>query len=135
MARLVDTSVFVELERHGRPLSDLDQLAQGAPVALSSITASELLVGVHRARSGTERNRRARHVQTIVGALPVIWFDLAAAETHAQLTVHLRSIGQPIGAHDLIIAATALSRGYELLTRDVRHFGRIPGLVVVAFGD
>jgi tRNA(fMet)-specific endonuclease VapC len=131
MARLVDTSVFVDLERRERPLGDLDYFAQGEPIALASITASELLVGVHRTQSAAQRNRRANRVRTIFNELPVIDFDLAAAEVHALLSVHLASVGQSIGSHDLIIAATALSRGYELVTHNMRHFARVPGLVVV----
>lgn len=131
MARLVDTSVFIELERRERPLEALEQLAHGERVALASITASELLVGVQRARSTVERERRARHVEAIIAGIPIIDFDLAAAEVHAVLVANLQSIGQSVGSHDLIIAATALSRGYDVLTLDVRHFGRIPGLVAV----
>lgn len=132
MARIVDTSVFVALERRERPLGDLDRFAMGNRIALASITVSELLVGVHRTPSAAQRDRRAIRVQTIVSELPVIEFDLAAAEVHALLSIHLASAGQTIGAHDLIIAATALSRGYELVTYDVRHFTRVPGLIVVA---
>ena len=39
--------------------------------------------------------------------------------------------GKTISAHDLIIAATALARGLDVMTRDERSFGRIPGLSVV----
>ncbi|AUX31792.1 uncharacterized protein SOCE836_039240 [Sorangium cellulosum] len=34
----------------------------------------------------------------------------------------------PVGAHDLLIAATALAVGYDVVTRDDRSFPRIPGL-------
>ena len=61
MAHLIDTSVFVALERRGLPLGALASVApraSDAPVALASSTASELLVGVHaptRPRAGCAR--------------------------------------------------------------------------------
>ena len=38
--------------------------------------------------------------------------------------------GRSIPAHDLLIASTALSNGYDLITLDRRHFERVPGLVI-----
>jgi len=44
------------------------------------------------------------------------------------------SIGQPVGTHDLLIAATALALDYGVLTADIRDFERIPGLRVEIWG-
>ena len=38
-----------------------------------------------------------------------------------------------IGAHDLIIAATAISHDFSLLTDNIREFSRIPELRVIPF--
>jgi predicted nucleic acid-binding protein len=43
--------------------------------------------------------------------------------------------GQLIGAHDLIIAATAIGHGYPLLTANISEFERISGLEVIPFGE
>jgi predicted nucleic acid-binding protein len=40
--------------------------------------------------------------------------------------------GTMIGAVDLLIAASALERDGSLATFDVRHFGRVPGLRILA---
>lgn len=42
----------------------------------------------------------------------------------------LQSIGMEIGDLDLIIASLALTRSEPLVTSDVEHFERIPGLIV-----
>ena len=42
----------------------------------------------------------------------------------------LRSAATPIGAHDLVIAATAVHPGYRVATRDRRSFSRVDGLAV-----
>lgn len=123
MAQLIDTSVFVALERRRLPFSALAQAAPEEPVALASITASELLTGVDRADSPERRLRREAFVEAILDTIPVIPFDLRVARTHAHLWAHLARVGQLIGAHDLLIAAT-------VLTQKIREFERVPGLVM-----
>jgi predicted nucleic acid-binding protein len=130
VAQLIDTSVFVALERQKRGLDELVSLLPQEPVTLASITASELLVGVYYADTDERRQRRRAFVERILDELPVISFDLAAARTYARLFVELRKSGQTVGAHDLQVAATAISRGFEVATHNLRDFGRVPGLVV-----
>ena len=130
MAQSIDSSIFITLERRGQPLSTLASAAPDEPIALASITASELLAGVHRADSPERRLRREAFVEAILGVVPLLPFDLQLARTHAQLWAHLAVSGQLIGANDLLIAATALSYDYAVLTQNVREFQRVPGLIV-----
>jgi predicted nucleic acid-binding protein len=53
------------------------------------------------------------------------------ARVHARLSADLAARGSPVGAHDLMIAATAIAVGYDVATRDERSFPRIPGLTVL----
>jgi len=48
----------------------------------------------------------------------------------ADLSAHLERKGQPIESADIFIAATALAHNLILVTRNQRHFERVPGLVV-----
>jgi len=127
---IIDSSVLIEAER-GR--IDLDRrLADlGAePVAISAVTASELLHGVERADGPARRRRREQFVEWVLDALPVAEFGLAEARIHAVIWAQLQFRGTPIGAHDLLIAATALSLGFRLATGNAREFGVVPGLSV-----
>lgn len=130
MARLIDTSVFVEIEQRGQSIDEVSRVVAGEPVALSSVTAAELILGVERADAGWRRERRAAYLEVAFSALLVVPFDLPAAREYARLTAYLRRTGQEVGAHDQMIAATALAHGFSLLTRNMRHFGRVPGLDV-----
>lgn len=129
MARLIDTSVWIALERRGESLSALDEVTNGEPFALASITASELLVGVHRAATQEQRERRLDFVESVLDHVPILPFDLVAARAHAQVIVTLSAVGRAIGSNDSQIAAIALASGYVLLTHNLRHFERVPGLV------
>lgn len=131
MALLVDTSVLIQAERHGLSLDALP-LPPDEPVCIAAITASELLHGLYRANSPMRRLRRERLVEALLEALPVIPVDLHVARTHAALWADLAGCGQPIGAHDLLIAATALARGAGVLTANERDFGRVPELRVIS---
>jgi tRNA(fMet)-specific endonuclease VapC len=130
MALLVDTSVLIALERRQQPLSALEAVVSSEPMAIAAITASELLLGVLRAEPSDRRDHRARQVEAFLSGLPVVPFDLPIARVHARLSALLMTAGRQIGANDLLIAATALSHGYRVLSQDMRHFGRVPGLVV-----
>lgn len=129
MAGLIDSSVVIDLERRGRSPADLARLVSG-PIALASVTASELLVGVHRAAPLERRTRRRAFVELVFALTPILPFDLEAARIHARLWADLAGAGRQIGHNDLLIAATALASGYDVLTLNVRDFGRVPGLVV-----
>lgn len=74
--------------------------------------------------------RRHTFVDRVLSVIPVIPFDLSSAQIYARLLVDLRNSGQTVGTHDLQIAATAMARGVEVATHNVRDFERVPGLVV-----
>ena len=77
------------------------------------------------------RARVERQVEHLLAQLTMIDFDLEIARLHARLGADLAATGTAVGAHDLIIAATALSLDYRVATRDRRSFPKIPGLDVV----
>ena len=130
MAQLIDASVFIAQERRGEPVFNQALFAPNERVGLAAITASELIVGAYRADSPQRRLQREAFVEAILNSIPVLPFDLRVARTHAQVLAHLTAAGQLIGAHDLLIAATALAYGYSVLTDNLREFRRVPGLVV-----
>jgi tRNA(fMet)-specific endonuclease VapC len=55
---------------------------------------------------------------------------MARSRVHAPVWTHLLNASTPIGPHDLLIAATALAHGFEILTENLREFVSVPGLVV-----
>lgn len=128
MGTLIDTSILVAIERGQlEPDAALGFGDPETPVVIAAVTAAELLYGVYRS-SGAQRLATERYCQAWLALFPVIPFDLEVARVHAMLTHDLRRQGTPIGAHDLIIAATAVSGGYRVATRDRRRFHRVEGL-------
>ncbi|XXT23673.1 type II toxin-antitoxin system VapC family toxin [Sorangium sp. So ce429] len=131
MGALIDSSVLIAAERGKLDLEQVLRDHGDEPVAIATITASELLHGVHRAVEASQRARREAFVERLLAHLSLIPFDLVVARVHARLSAELAAKGSPVGAHDLLIAATALAVGYDVATRDDRSFPRIPGLTVL----
>ena len=125
---LLDTSILIDVERG---TLDLERAAGDAnePVAMAAITACELLRGVAKLPAGVRRARSERWLETLLGVVPVIDYDVDIARVHAALWAELTALGKNLGAHDLMIAATAISVGFELATRDVA-FRSVPELVL-----
>ena len=101
-------------------------------VVIAAITAAELLVGVGLS-AGKSRQRRQAFVEDVFSTIPIEPYDLDVARTHASLLVHTRRSGRPRGAHDLLIAATALTRGRAVVSADPSGFEDLPGLVLRQF--
>jgi predicted nucleic acid-binding protein len=140
---LVDSTVFVQLEWSHKRQATEEALAAvswrlarefGADetVGIAAITASELLQGVHRA-TAEHRTGREAFVEAVLEAYPTLPFDFRCARVHSRIWADLVQAGTDTGAHDRIIAATALAHGWRLATANVRHFRSVKGLQVFAF--
>lgn len=129
MAVLIDTSVLVNVERRGQ---SLERALGERERAISLITASELLHGVHRARDDRVRTRRQAFVEYLISSIEPLPITTSVARAHAAIWAGLERDGEAIGAHDMWIAATAVSHGMEIATANATEFERVPGLTVVA---
>jgi predicted nucleic acid-binding protein len=127
---VIDSSVLVAADRGELDLDAILASHGGDEVVIAAITAAELLHGVHR-MTGARRARAERFVETICDTIEVVPFDLEIARTHAALAADLRARGISVGAHDLMIAATAVAREYAVATRHLRSLPRIDGIQLV----
>lgn len=130
MAVLIDTDLLVDLERGVRS-PEVEELIGDQERAISVITVSELLHGVHRADGG-RRARRTAFVEHLLGGLRSIPITDPVARVHAEIWAQLARRGRAVGAHDLWIAATALAHGLAVATQNTSDFQRVPGLLVLA---
>ena len=130
MGVILDTSLLISAERGHLAIETWAAQHPDEPFGLAAITVSELLHGVHRAETAARRLRREAFVEKVIELFPVVPFDLGAARVYSRLWTNLARKGLRIGAHDLLIAATAISIGYSVATADRRDYARIPELTV-----
>ncbi len=130
MGLIFDTSVLIAIERGSLNIEKIIKGKENEPFGISSITVSELLHGVHRADSEKRRLKRAAYVEKIIETFPIYPFDLGTARIYARLWANLAKKGINIGAHDLMIASSAISLGFSVITSDIRDYRKIKWLKV-----
>jgi len=128
MGLILDTSILIAAEKLRFDLQALLEDQEDTSVYLASITASELLHGVHRAASPRQREKRSAFVEDALLTFPILPFDLSIARCHARIWAALEKEGRSIGYYDLVIAATALEHGHSIATLNESEFSRVPGL-------
>lgn len=89
----------------------------------TAVTRFELLCGARTAR-------RQAEIRQLLAAVPTLPLDEEAADKAAAVQQALEGTGEPIGMADSLIAGIALAHGAPLLTRNRRHFERVPGLTL-----
>jgi predicted nucleic acid-binding protein len=130
---IFDTSGIIALERNDRKAEEIIISREDEPFGISVITVAELLHGVERADTQTRKIKRHAFVEKVIELFPVFPFDTTIARTYARLWAALASKGAIVGSHDLIIAATALSMDYSVITANMRDFEKIEGLRIEKF--
>jgi tRNA(fMet)-specific endonuclease VapC len=130
MGLILDTCIIIDAEKKKNSI-DFSKWQSYEEVYISAVTVTELLIGVHRADTESRRLKRSAFVESVLAEIPILDFTAEIARIHAEIYALLAGKGQLIGAHDLIIGATALTHGYALLTTNQREFKRIPGLILL----
>jgi tRNA(fMet)-specific endonuclease VapC len=125
---LLDTTFLIDAERTGGGLDEV--IDDDDDVAIAAITVAELRVGVELSR-GKARSNRREFLEDVLTSVPLLEYDLGVAEAHAQLLIAVRKQGRPRGAHDLVIAATALASQRVVVTADLTAFDDLPGVDVL----
>jgi predicted nucleic acid-binding protein len=128
MGIIFDSSEIIALERNKNNITDIISGREEEPFGISVVTIAELLHGVERADSEGRMVKRQAFVEKVIELFPVYTFDLSAARIYARIWASLAKKGLTVGAHDLIIAATAISLDFSVMTSNLRDFVKIEGL-------
>ena len=134
MGVIFDTSEIISLERSDQTVEEIVHGREDEPFGISVITVAELLHGVERANSQARKIKRQAFVEKAIELFPVFPFDMTIARIYGRLWASLSAQRIVVGSHDLIIAATALSMDYSIITANMRDFGKIEGLKVEKYG-
>ncbi len=125
MTYLVDSDWVADWLKGYRAALQLLTTLRPAGLAISAVTYGEIYEGIYHGQNRGAQERGFRQFLRVVRVLPISRIVL---RRFAQLRGDLRVQGQLIGDMDLLIAATVLTYDLTLVTRNVRHFQRIPGL-------
>jgi len=101
---------------------------RGDLLTTTTINAFELYHGAHKSR---EREHNLLATKNLLNRLIILPLELESAETAGRIYTELETKGQTIGLRDALIGAITLTKGYTIITRNVEHFQKIPGLTVI----
>ncbi|HEY4020808.1 MAG TPA: PIN domain-containing protein [Pseudonocardiaceae bacterium] len=130
MARLIlDTGVLIGVARGRLGLASV--VTDEDDVAVPAVVVAEFLAGVIQDHDPGRKAQQRGFLDNFLTMIPVAPYDMDTIERHAELLAHTRVNGCPRGAHDLIIAATAIVTDRTLLTTDAKAgFDELPGVSV-----
>jgi predicted nucleic acid-binding protein len=125
---LFDTDAVTEVLKR-RPAPIYLRWLAGIPRSeqfTSAVVIGELYKGAFRS---LDRERHLQYIDTrVLPTVTVLPYDLAVSRVFGQIQADLAREGRGLADADLQIAATAIHHGLELVTGNVRHFRRIPGI-------
>ena len=124
---VLDTNVISELFRplpNPRVVAWLESLS--GEVAITAITAAEMLLGVRRLPDGRRKTELAEGIDAVLNQYrqlnAVLPFDSAAASHYAELVANRKASGSPISMADAEIAAICRTHLATCATRNVKDF-------------
>jgi tRNA(fMet)-specific endonuclease VapC len=128
MAFLLDTDAISEVFKK-KPLPAYLSWLATVPKAeqfTSAISVGELFRGAFRS---ADPERHLVNIESrVLPTITVLPYDVEIARVYGEIQAHLADAGQTVADGDLQIAATALHHSLELVTGNLRHFERIPGI-------
>ncbi|MDB4474158.1 type II toxin-antitoxin system VapC family toxin [Opitutaceae bacterium] len=127
---VADTTFLIDLQKSRR--SERHQIAADwiRSNPQESISIPAIVLGEYAEGFADPDHPSLRRIRAIHSILPV---DELVALQFGSVSRFLRSKGKLIGPNDIWIAATALAHEAPLLTRNVAHFTRVPGLRVINY--
>lgn len=125
MAYLIDTDIVINSIKGNKSINQRITEYASIPKAISIITFGELLYG---AKKSAQRDKNTSIVYRLAEIFPIIGIARSTIEAFTDVKMALDKRGVRIEDFDLLIAATALSLNYTLVTNNTKHYRRIEGL-------
>ena len=132
MGWLIDTSLWIAVERGALGAADIHAITRQEPIFLSPVNIAEIRFGLELLRPGFQKQRAAAALRRL-RRKPQLRITVETAETFGVLAAKIRKAGKDphVRVNDLWLAAQAIQRDFRLLTSNVKDFADIPGLRVV----
>jgi len=129
---LIDTSLWIAIERGTLSAADIHAITRQEPVYLSPVNVAEIQFGLDLLPSGPQKQRATRMLRRL-RRKPQLRITIETAETFGSLAAGLRKAGRDphIRVNDLWLAAQAIQRDLRLLTSNAKDFADIPGFEMV----
>jgi predicted nucleic acid-binding protein len=129
---LIDTNLWIAVERGAVGAADIYAVTQQEPVYVSPVNLAEIRFGLELLRPGQQKQRAMAMVRRL-RRKPQLRITLETAETFGILAAKIKKAGKDpdVRVNDLWLAAQAIQRDFRLLTSNAKDFADIPDLQIV----
>ena len=134
MGFLIDTCVWIDVERGALAPADVADLTKNEDIFLSPVTLAEMRFGAEVAKESGERQKRLAALRRLQRK-PVLPIDGATGDIFGSVAATIRAAGRHhrYRVRDLWLASQAIQHGFGFLTRNRKDFDDIPGLSLVSY--
>lgn len=132
MGFLIDSGIWIEVERGRLAVADVHAVTKSQPVFISPVTIAEMRLGAELIQDGKMRLKCLAFLRRL-RRKPLLRIDAETGEVFGSLAarLHVTGRGHQFRVQDLWLAAQAVQRRFKLLTLNGRDFTDIPGLDLV----
>lgn len=136
MGFLIDTCIWIDVERGGLAPADIALVTRKEPIFLSPVTIAELKYGVENAADPGVRQQRMAALARL-RKKPLLLIDDGTGEIFGDLAAQVTRSGSKHRhrVQDLWLASQAIQHGFRFLTHNRKDFADIPGLSLVVWAD
>jgi predicted nucleic acid-binding protein len=129
---LIDTSLWIAVERGALAAADIHAITRQEPIYLSPVNLAEIRFGLELLKPGPLKQRAMAMLRRL-RRKPQLRITLETGDTFGMLAAKLRKSGKDphVRVNDLWLAAQAVQRDFRLLTSNAKGFADIPGLQMV----
>jgi tRNA(fMet)-specific endonuclease VapC len=122
---ILDTDVVIDF------FTGISPGAEGVLKLISQEEAALTAISVFELYAGIEGKRRLGQIETFIRDLTILPLDVIEAALAGKIYTQLKSKGQLIGTHDILIAAVCLANDLPLYTKNVIHFSKIKDIQIL----
>lgn len=130
MTHVLDTNVVSALMKGSAAVVDRLAATDPGDVAIPPPVVAEIAYGIERLPRSRRRQALQARFDLVCSQLPRVEWDDAVSQAYGRIKAHLERRGGRIEDFDAAIAAHALAVGATLVTSNISHMARVPGLHV-----
>lgn len=136
MGFLIDTCIWIDVERGTLAPADVAGITGDEPVYLSPVTIAELKFGAENANTADLRQKRLAALARLKNK-PLLVINETTGEIFGDLAAQIKKSGarHHHRVQDLWLASQAIQHGYRFLTHNRKDFVDIPGLSLMVWKE
>lgn len=129
MGFLIDTNLWIAVERGRLSAADIHAITRQAPIYLSPVNLAELRFGIGLMKDAKQKQRATSMLRRL-RRKPLLRITGETGEVFGTLAAQMQQAGRGTGfrIQDLWLAAQAIQRSFTVLTANAKDFQDVPGL-------